>query len=162
FVRQAWGVALEIIDVIVTGAGGRIGRILQAGWADGAAFGLRPYWTGRGKGLPLRWDIGKAAPPQSLPHGAVVLHLAGVTRGDAAAMQANPSLIPPVLALCRSISARRLLVMSSAAVYPSGAMMHEATAPAPLSSYGHSKARAEALALAQSDVPVTILRLGNV
>lgn len=150
-----------MVNVIVTGAGGRIGRILQAGWANSTALGLRPIWTGRGNGLPVQWDIANAA-PKGLPQGATVLHLAGVTQGSAAALQANVDLMPPVLALCHAISARRLLVMSSASVYPSGAMNHEDGPLAPSSPYGQSKVQVEVLALTQPHTPVTILRAGNI
>lgn len=109
----------------------------------------------------MQWDIAVPA-PKHLPQRAVVLHLAGATQGDAAALQANVDLMPPILALCRAISARRLLVLSSASVYPPGALNHENTPLAPTSTYGRTKAQAEALALSQSQTPVTILRVGNI
>ncbi len=101
-------------------------------------------------------------PPKGLPRGAVVLHLAGATRGTEAELEANVDLVAPLLDLCRQVAARRLLYLSSAAVYPAGALLPESTVPAPPNAYGRSKARAEALLPARGETPVTILRPGNV
>lgn len=147
-------------DLIVTGAGGRLGRILRAVWEDGVPF--RPVWTGRGAGLPVQWDM-LADSPKGLPQGAVVLHLAGATpHGSHRAMRRNAALVPPLLRMCRETGARRLLFMSSAAVYPTGGPWAEAAALAPSNPYGRSKAEAEALVRAQTHTPVTILRPGNI
>lgn len=149
-----------MVDLIVTGAGGRLGRILRAAWKDGMP--LRPVWTGRGAGLPVQWDM-LADSPKGLPQGAVVLHLAGVTPQDRhRAMRRNVALVPPLLQMCRETGARRLLFMSSAAVYPPGGPWAEPTPLAPSNPYGRSKAEAEALVRAQSHTPVTILRPGNI
>src|SRR5690606_18328659 len=95
------GVTLEVVDLIVTGAGGRLGRILRAAWAEAPAPGLAPVWTGRGADLPLRWDM-TAPPPAGLPRGAVVLHLAGATpHGRDPDLRRNPDLVPPLLRMCR-------------------------------------------------------------
>ncbi len=101
-------------------------------------------------------------PPSGLPQGAVVLHLAGVTRGSEDHLQANVDLVPPLLGLCRQVGARRLLFLSSAAVYPAGALLPESAPPAPPNAYGRSKAKAEALVMAQGETPVTIIRPGNI
>ena len=151
----------RVVDLIVTGAGGRLGRILRAAWAEEAGP-LRPVWTGRGVGLPVQWDM-LAEMPQGLPRGAVVLHLAGATlQGDPSAMRRNTDLVPPLLRMCQKTGARRLLFMSSAAVYPPGGPWAETADLAPSTAYGRSKAEAEALVRAQSHVPVTILRSGNI
>ncbi len=159
-VLLVWGL-VRVVDLIVTGAGGRLGRILQAAWAEGGVP-LRPVWTGRGAGLPVEWDL-LADMPKGLPRGAVVLHLAGATpHGRHRAMLRNVALVPPLLRMCRETGARRLLFMSSAAVYPPGGPWDEAAALAPSNPYGRSKAEAEALIRAQSHTPVTILRPGNI
>ena len=151
----------RVVDLIVTGAGGRLGRILRAAWAEEAGP-LRPVWTGRGVGLPVQWDM-LAEMPQGLPRGAVVLHLAGATlQGDPSAMRRNTDLVPPLLRMCQKTGARRLLFMSSAPVYPPGGPWAETADLAPSTAYGRSKAEAEALVRAQSHVPVTILRPGNI
>lgn len=139
-----------------------MGRVLRAAWAEAPAPGLAPVWTGRGADLPLRWDM-TAPPPAGLPRGAVVLHLAGATpHGRDPDLRRNPDLVPPLLRMCRDTGARRLLFLSSAAVYPPGALWPETAPPDPPGAYGRSKAEAEALAAAQTHTPVTILRVGNI
>ena len=155
-----WG-WLRVVDLIVTGAGGRLGRILRAAWAEERPP-LSPVWTGRGAGLPVQWDM-LADSPEGLPSGAVVLHLAGVTPPCCdPAMRHNAALVPPLLRMCHETGARRLLFMSSAAVYPPGGPWAEAAVLSPPGAYGRSKAQAEALVRAQSHIPVTILRPGNI
>lgn len=152
---------LRVVDLIVTGAGGRLGRILRAAWAEERPP-LSPVWTGRGAGLPVQWDM-LADSPEGLPSGAVVLHLAGVTPPCCdPAMRHNAALVPPLLRMCHETGARRLLFMSSAAVYPPGGPWAEAAVLSPPGAYGRSKAQAEALVRAQSHIPVTILRPGNI
>lgn len=110
----------------------------------------------------MRWDMLADPPPTGLPQGALVLHLAGATRGAERDVQANVDLVPPLLRMCRRIGARRLVFLSSAAVYSPGALLAETAAPDPPNAYGGSKAQAEALVRAQSHTPVTILRPGNI
>ena len=103
------------------------------------------------------------APPADLPRGATVLHLAGVTRGTDEALSQNVTTVPTLLKACTGIAARRLLFVSTAAVYAPGPLPSaEADPPAPVSPYGASKARAEVLLRLQDSVATTILRLGNV
>jgi len=104
-----------------------------------------------------------SSPPAGLPQGAVVLHLAGMTRGAGEDLRQNSAIVPGLLESCRRIGARRLLFVSTAAVYAPGPLaMAEDLPVMPASAYGRSKADAEALVRAQTDVPVTVLRLGNV
>lgn len=72
-------------------------------------------------------------------------------------------MVAPMLQACRAASVRKLLFVSTAAVYrPGPTPAREDDAPAPLNAYGRSKAAAEAVLMAQADCPVTILRLGNI
>ncbi|MDQ2065144.1 NAD-dependent epimerase/dehydratase family protein [Xinfangfangia sp. CPCC 101601] len=169
FTVQRVGAILGPHPLIVTGAGGKLGRILQAGWALGRNLvdGSRasPLWIARKGRGDVFWDMGAQALPDSLckilPKGAVVLHLAGVTQGDEAQLQANIDLLGPLLELCARSQARRLIFLSTAAVYSSGSLRAESAAVAPASAYGRSKAQAEALLRDRATLALTLLRLGN-
>jgi hypothetical protein len=133
--------------IVVTGAGGRLGRLLRRVWGEEAAL-----WLTRAD-----WDIGRDLPP-ALPPGGVVLDLAGVTRG---AVEANAAIAAEVAAMARARDAR-LIHVSSAAVYPGGpGLMSEDRRPDPPSPYGAAKLAAESAVRAAHPQPA-ILRLGNV
>ncbi len=150
-----------MVDLVVTGAGGRIARFLRLAWAEAAPADLRPIWVGRGDGYDLSWDIGAGAVPV-WPRGAVVLHLAGVVRGTEADLARNAALIPPLLAACAQNGAAALLFASTAGVYrPSAVPAGEDTPPDPQNPYGRAKLAAEHL-VAAAALPVTRLRIGNV
>ncbi|MFN3846557.1 MAG: NAD-dependent epimerase/dehydratase family protein [Paracoccaceae bacterium] len=130
--------------IIVTGADGRIGRLLRHLWRAPV------YWLTR-----REWDI-LHDPPPDLPHGATWLDLSGVIRGDVAH---NPALAQRV---CAAASERggRVIYMSSAAVYAGGGVeMDEAEMPQPSGDYGRSKLASEAIVRQFSGS--TVLRLGN-
>jgi len=151
------------IDLVTTGAGGRLGRFLRAAWTAEPPDGIRPLWTTRSGGFGLAWDI-LAEPAPAWPAGAVVLHLAGVVRGDEAQLAANVDMARAVLRACHANRARALLFASTAAVYaPAAEPSPEDTAVNPQNGYGRSKAAAERVLLAdRSGLPVHILRLGNI
>lgn len=130
--------------IIVTGAGGRIGRLLRHLWKVDACWLTRHDW-----------DILQEAAPD-LPKGCTWLDLSGVTRGDVAV---NAALARRVCAAA-SKTGGRLIYMSSAAVYSGGAAdMHEADPPQPPGDYGRSKLAAEVIV---GKLPgSTVLRLGN-
>lgn len=132
--------------LIVIGAGGRIGRLLQLVWRREAV------WLGRAE-----WDI-LTRPALALPQGAVILDLAGVIRGD---VGLNSQLADAVGRMARATKAQ-VIHLSSASVYPGGpADMTEATTPAPPSPYGESKLVAEAVL--RGYLPdALILRVGNI
>ncbi len=160
--RRKLGVSLGVVDVIVTGAGGRLGRLLRAAWQEAPPEGLRPVWTGRGQGVDLAWDL-LADPVPDLPRGGVVLHLAGVLAGPEDALRRNAAMVAPLVAACRASGARRLLAVSSAAVYGAGRPeADEDDAPAPVSAYGRAKAEMESLVLSAPSLAATVLRIGNV
>lgn len=160
--RRKLGVSLGVVDVIVTGAGGRLGRLLRAAWQEAPPEGLRPVWTGRGQGVDLAWDL-LADPVPDLPRGGVVLHLAGVLAGPEDALRRNAAMVAPLVAACRASGARRLLAVSSAAVYGAGRPeADEDDAPAPVSVYGRAKAEMESLVLSAPSLAATVLRIGNV
>ncbi|WP_045393383.1 NAD(P)-dependent oxidoreductase [Falsirhodobacter sp. alg1] len=123
-------------DLIVTGATGRLARLLRPHWPDA-------IWLGRGQA----WPEGR---------GGTILNLAGVT-DPAGPMEDNVTTAAAAI-LAGEQRGARVFLMSSAAVYGAaeGERSEEDT-PAPLSAYGEAKLRMEALPGA-----ATILRLGNV
>lgn len=141
--------------VLVTGAAGRIGRLLALHEADFTARSLRPHWLTR-----ARWDLA-APPPPDLPRRAVLLNLSGAVPGRGV-LSDNVDQARAIVAADAALSFRHVLHMSSAAVLaPGPRALGEDVPPAPLSPYGAAKAEAEALLLAGLPGRVTILRLGN-
>lgn len=133
------------VALAVTGAGGRIGRLLARAWHDRDVIFL----------TRKDWNILSSDPPQFRPR--VVLDLAGVLRGD---VSENQHLAARVATWAADHDAR-LFYLSSAAVYPGGPEpMREETTPAPASDYGRSKVIAEA-ALRTVLPSATCLRLAN-
>lgn len=116
----------------------------------------------------MQWDI-LTGPVPEIPRKAIVLHLAGVVRGDSAALAANTSLALRVCNAARSAGAKHLFIASSAAVYGRGGCDHaETDVPYPVSDYGRAKMMMEDAVIqwqrgAGPDAPgVTCLRIGNV
>lgn len=147
--------------LIVTGASGRIGRLLRAVWGDSVA-GMPILWSARRpqQGIDLAWNIGwEPAPP--LPTGAIFLHLAGQTRGNATELAENCRSADALCKTAGAMGARHVFLMSSVAVYrPSPGAIAEDTASDPISDYGRAKLEAETAARAAFP-GVGILRLGN-
>lgn len=159
------GATLSDCPVIVTGASGRVGRILSRILTSEAAPGLAFHWASRrpsdGGSGQIRWDIGADAAPD-WQAGAVLLHLAGSTGANQPEL--NPALIAPVLAACQRNAVRHLVFISTAAVCaPGPTPARESDPPRPANPYGAAKLEAERLLAARHDraLPVTILRLGN-
>jgi nucleoside-diphosphate-sugar epimerase len=143
--------------VLVTGANGKLGRVLRRVWADQADF--QPLWQVRSQPAPgdLLWQIGDEWAGPALEGGAI-LHLAG-GRGDLAG---TVTLAQDICRLAREQGAAHVFLASSSAVYAPDdqADLIETTKPAPGSDYGRSKLNMER---ALADVPnVTFLRIGNV
>ena len=140
----------------VTGATGRIGTLLRGIWSNDGTDGIA--WLARSD-EPL---------PDMLRGRRTLLALAGVTCGDAAAIDSNVTLAIGALDAARDADLDRVFLVSSAAVYGRvKGRLSEDRAPAPISPYGAAKARMEAAAAEWTerhpDGPqVTCLRLGNV
>ena len=161
------------MQVLITGADGKIGRMLRLLWAAAPPPGLRPVWAARraaGTDV-IAWDI-EFGPPPHLDPGAVVLHLVGRVCGDAAALRSNSVMAVNVCAAAKASGARHVFLASSAAVYGARAgHLAECHPPAPQTDYGRAKRDMEKAALcwargavgADGGAPgVTCLRIGNV
>jgi len=150
--------------VVVTGASGRIGRVLQVVWGGlrpaGFAVPDRVWWTARQAGQPV-WHIGGPVPV--LPQGAIVLHLAAALHGPEVA--SNAATTDAVCRAAIACGASHVFVASTAAVYPSGRDLAETVPPAPTSAYGRSKHESEQAAMRLLPGPMgpglTVLRIGN-
>ena len=154
---------LQACTLIITGAMGRLGRVLQRHWAGRDDLGFTPLWAARkpGQGIDIVWDMSVDLPP-ALPRGAVFLHLAGVTQGTPGALAENGLAAQNLCRAARDAMARQVFIMSSVAVYRPGAhIIDENVAPDPTSDYGRAKLAAELAARAVLP-SVTVLRLGNV
>lgn len=123
----------------VTGADGRIGRLLRLTWADRAV-----RWLDR-----AAWDIGSTEPP--FAPGARVLHLAGTTTGD---LGANA-----LAARGLAASGAQVVLISSIAVYGASDLPLTEDSPTALASpYGRAKLEVEEIL---APLAPCILRLGN-
>jgi nucleoside-diphosphate-sugar epimerase len=158
------------MQVLITGAAGRLGQLIRAAWANGAPLGFEPIWSSRCAGAhrDVVWDI-LSGPVPDIGKGAVILHLAGVLRGDRAMLSANAAMARNVCTFAQSAGASHVFLASSAAVYGAAMRDHvEVHAPAPISDYGRSKLDMErealcwAHSLGQNAPGVTCLRIGNV
>lgn len=160
-------------SLIVTGASGRVGRLLAADWARrGARVALQRRDAGAGAGLPvLRWAPLEG--PRALldwveRHGApgAMLVLAGATPGTGHDLALNGALAEACLAAARAAGIGRVLLASSAAVYGGGQSepWREGDAARPTSAYGMAKMAMERAAdpWRARGLAVTSLRIGNV
>lgn len=138
--------------LIVTGGGGRLGRLLRHCWRGKDLGTLVPVFLAR-----QDWDILCTVPPR-ITDADIVLDLAGLVKGE---VEQNPVIAGRVAGLAADAGAR-LVHMSSAAVYRGGtSAMLEEDEPSPHSTYGHAKLQAErAVFLAMPGAHV--LRLANV
>lgn len=147
--------------LIVTGASGRIGRMLRVVW--GERVGRLPIlWSARsaGQGVDLPWNIG-VAPASGLASGSIFLHLAGQTQGTADQLAENRRSAVELCKTARVTKARHVFLVSSVSVYrPDPDLIPEDATPDPISDYGRAKLDAETAARAEFP-GLTILRLGN-
>lgn len=163
-------------DMLILGASGRVGRLLAAHWADrGVPARLQTRGAPLTSDLPaLRWsplDDGAAelarrlgdAPPR------VLVMLSGVTPSSAGCgdLSLNARLATACLAAAEAAGIPRVLLASSAAVYPGARATpwreEEMTGTAP-TAYGEAKRAMEAAAEPWRDrgLQVCCLRIGNV
>ncbi|MCC5969629.1 MAG: NAD-dependent epimerase/dehydratase family protein [Pararhodobacter sp.] len=161
-------------DLIVTGASGRVGRLLARVWeGTGASVVLQR----RGPAAlttslaELHWSPLDGAAPLCnwvTDHGVprAMLVLAGATPGTGRDLALNRQLAEACLNAAREAGITRLLVASSSAVYGKGRDQpwHESDKAEPTAPYGRAKLELEA-ACAQArarGLEVCCLRIGNV
>ena len=121
-------------------------------------------WSARtpAQDIDLPWDIG-ADPAPVLPPGAVIVHLAGQTRGNAAELAENRRAVVGLGDAARNSRIGHVFLMSTVAVYGHQAgLIDEAARADPISPYGQAKLAAEQAAYqVLPPETLTILRLGN-
>jgi len=152
-------------DVLILGATGKVGRMLQRHWPQDAR---PPLWQGRSATAAAGWVMW--GPGMPLPPARVVVLLAGVTTENpatGATLDDNPRIGLQVAEAAVRAGVRHVLLTSSIAVYgrtpPEGAT--ETTPPDGPRAYGLSKRDTEdamAARLAGTGTGLTALRLGNV
>lgn len=154
--------------VLVLGATGRLGAILRKCWPADPVL-----WQSRRSPAPqdgLNWCVlDPLGQPEALRQAAkgraVILCLAGVIPGRGGNLQDNVRLAEAAVRAGAETGARVVLISSAAVYGHTGGVLKETTPLAPVSDYGRAKAGMEARAacLGQKlDVPVTMLRVGNV
>ncbi|WP_397541510.1 NAD-dependent epimerase/dehydratase family protein [Roseovarius salis] len=149
--------------VLVTGSGGRLGRLLRRAAARDGTDGLHVIFQSGRPGADLSWAPGD--PESALPASGTIVALWGCTAGSPAELAANETLVAQSRAVARACGARRLLHLSSAGVYGPGRAMTERTDPRPASDYARSKMameRAVARLPADDGLVHCCLRLANV
>ncbi|WP_454274054.1 NAD-dependent epimerase/dehydratase family protein [Roseovarius sp. MBR-154] len=144
----------------MTGANGRLGRMLRRAWPTDPS--CRPIWLSRHAPADLCWS--PETPLPDVPHCGTVIALWGQTSGDRQTLAQNVALVAQGQRLADACGARRLIHISSAAIYGPGRAMDETHAPAPVNAYGSSKLEMEqAIAnLPPDGLRHVILRLANV
>lgn len=146
--------------IFVTGAGGRLGRLLRGAFlASGPAEREFLFSDRSGKtGLALAAE----AVPDTLPHADMVVALWGATTGPD--WSQNADLVPATGTVARATGAARVLHLSSAAVYGPVLDAAETDTPAPVNAYGRAKLEMERRVRAEplDGVAQCCLRLCNV
>ena len=153
----------QAADILVTGAGGRLGRLLRAAARRAGSDGTRLAFQSRQPGADIAWAPGD--PLSALPRCETLVALWGATGGDPAALAANSALVATSRQVALACGARRLIHLSSAAVYGPGRGMTEDAPLLPTADYGRSKrAMEQAVAALPADDGMAhcCLRLANV
>lgn len=160
--------------VLVTGGTGFVGsHVVDAALARGHAVRAAIRSTSnlrwlRGKDLEtVEADLATDDLAPLVQDVDVTLHVAGLTRGDAAALERANVLATRRLAEALSAHApgTRVVFLSSFAAAGEGALdqpMANEAPPAPDSDYGRTKLAAERVLLATAELAVTVLRPGGV
>lgn len=148
---------------LITGAGGRLGRLLRAARDDSPGLIHDFLFQSRSNGADVLWRPGH--PTDVLPACDAIIALWGATAGDDAQLALNETLVTLGSDLARDLGARRVVHLSSAAVYGPGQNMHEDHATGDCNRYGKSKLRMEAAVdqeRQRGDLTHLCLRLANV
>ena len=151
---------------LLTGASGRIGRMLMRHWQE-APPPADLVLQSRREGGGLLWDPLLQPLPATAGRFSCLIAFAGVTPAAGAALDANLALAEATLAAAHAAGIARVLLTSSSAVYgaPQGdAPFHESDALRPLNPYGAAKVAMEAACAPwrARGLEICILRIGNV
>lgn len=149
--------------VLVLGATGRLGAMLQRHWSQGQ---LQPIWHGRNlQGTNCTFDLLDQHSWPKVLQADIILCFAGIVPGKGD-LNLNVTLGEAAVQLGAKLGARRVFLSSSAAIYGGGSgALHEADPLAPALPYGQTKLQMERAAAALGaglGVAVTSLRIGNV
>ena len=149
--------------ILVTGAGGRLGRLLQGAYRAVCPQQVEVLFAARSGPSDLPPFSAEDVPPD-LPPVDMVVGLWGVTSGNRAALDRNRDLVAGTFAAACATGARRTLHLSSAAVYGPGADLTESDPMNAATEYGRSKLLMEqAVMQLQSDhCQHCSIRLANV
>lgn len=152
----------HLLNVLITGATGRVGTLLRKAWAVSPPVEFRPVWSSRSvESRPdwIVWDMGSDTLPVLDPPPRAILHLARGTGRDC--RQVSDIHMDGQALRLAQLHVAPLLIASSVAVYGSSSeMMSERAALSPQTRNGWSKLRQER-ELSGAD-KVCFLRLGNV
>ena len=155
--------------VLLTGASGRVGRMVLRHW-PAAAVPVVPQYRRTPPTGALLWDPMEGARAlveyqarRGQKFGTLVM-LAGVVPGEGRDLSQNRILAEATLAAAHLAGIPRVLLASSSAVYGPGEHITEDTACAPDNAYGAAKLEMEAVGHAWRDrgLEVCALRIGNV
>lgn len=153
------------LRIAVFGATGRIGRLLQAAWAD--APDVAPVWLGRrSDGAAAQAVMPVTAPSLAahLPDCDALICLAGPSGGPARVHADHATLARLSLEAAELAGVPTVFLMSSAAIYGAApGPLTEDRSPSPLSDYARGKAALETVAARwQGRSRPVVLRLCNV
>lgn len=147
--------------LLVTGAGGRIGRLIRRAFQAESPPGVKMVFLSRNTGADISWTPGQST--ASLPVCDVIVAVWGITSGTPAALAGNSRLARESLKLAEICGAKRVLHFSSAAVYGMGIALHETHPCTPATAYGAAKlAMEQEIARFPDSIRHCCLRLANV
>ncbi len=148
--------------MLITGSGGRLGRLMRRAALREGTGAWRVTFQSRRPGADILWSPGQRL--DVLPRAALVVALWGRTAGDTRILAENAALVTTSAEVARACGARRLVHLSSAAVYGPGRALCEDSAPRPAGAYGAAKQALEAAVTALGDDGIAhcCLRLANV
>ncbi|WP_162933072.1 NAD(P)-dependent oxidoreductase [Roseovarius sp. EL26] len=129
--------------IIVTGSNGKLGKLVLNAWHAAGTPGVEIITQSRHSDSDVIW-----APGQSLevfPACQSVIALWGCTHGNEAELQDNIQLAQHSRAIAKHCGAKRVIHLSSAAVYGSGRALVENAPLLPVNAYGRAKCDMEAL-----------------
>lgn len=156
-----WPKLDDVMRILVTGSGGRLGRLLFAARNAGACPETEFIFQSTGPNRDLCW-----APEGSfacLPASDTMIALWGKTSGTADEFAVNSELVGLSRRVAQQCGVRRLFHISTAAVYGPGKALSEDVPLRPIGPYGQSKLTMERVVqTSEGDVSEHVLRLANV